>query len=85
MPMATVNGESFIGLNFRSFCGVSEKHESFSYQSFALSINKYCSLGLVPQKYYSETPLIRPQYNPESFLIQPDLRFRTTLHSIFTQ
>ena len=34
---------------------------------------------------YSENPLIQPLYNPESFVIRPDIRFRTTLHSIFTQ
>ena len=34
---------------------------------------------------YSENPIIQPLYNPESFVIRPGVRFRTTLHSIFTQ
>ena len=40
----TVNGESFTGLNFRSFL---EKRESFSYESFVLSI-VYKHPGLAP-------------------------------------
>ena len=32
----TVNGESFTGLNFRGFHGLSEKRESFSYESLLL-------------------------------------------------
>ena len=38
----TVNRESFTGLNFRGYL---EDRESFSYESFALSINIYCSLA----------------------------------------
>ena len=42
----TVNGKSFTGLNFHGFCGYAEKRESFSNESFALSIIIYYSLAL---------------------------------------
>ena len=44
--IATVNGASFTGLNFRGFRGLSEKHESFSYESFTLSVDIYWSLAM---------------------------------------
>ena len=51
----SVNGESFTGLNFCSFHGLSEKCESLSYESFAQSINIYWSLTVL-QKYCRENP-----------------------------
>ena len=52
----TVNRESFTGLTFR---GILEKYESFSYESFALSMDiyrVYKHTRLVPRKYQRENP-----------------------------
>ena len=42
----TINGEAFTGLNFRGFRSLSEKRESFPYESFAINISIYWSLPL---------------------------------------
>ena len=55
MYMYTANRESFTGLYFRGFRGLSEKRESFP-MNFYFNYKHILVPGLVPQKYYHENP-----------------------------
>ena len=50
-------------------------HQTYFKPGIITSINKNFVNNIFVMIMYSENPLIRPLYNPESFVIRPDLCF----------